>query len=68
MLKTSENVKKSADEREELAFDMRAVLMHGDLTEVHDCCGDKHTRDAFAGRVLPYCPYCGSRVVSGDAN
>lgn len=40
----------------------------GDLTEVHDCCGDKHTRDAFAGRVLPYCPYCGSRVVSGDAN
>lgn len=40
----------------------------GDLTEVHDCCGDKHTRDAFTGRVLPYCPDCGARVVSGDAN
>lgn len=39
----------------------------GDLTEVHDCCGDKHTRDAFTGRVLPYCPDCGARVVSGDA-
>lgn len=38
----------------------------GDLTEVHDCCGDKHTRDAFTGRVLPYCPDCGARVVSGD--
>lgn len=33
MLKTSENVEKSADEREELAFDMRAVLMHGDLSD-----------------------------------
>ena len=33
MLKTSENVEKSADEREELAFGMRAVLMHGDLSD-----------------------------------
>ena len=38
----------------------------GDRTEVHDCCGDKHTRDAFTGRVLPYCPGCGARVVTGD--
>ena len=38
----------------------------GDLTEVHDCCGDKHTRDAFTGRVLPYCPDCGARVVRDD--
>lgn len=33
MLKTSESVEKSAEDREGLAFDMRAVLMHGDLSD-----------------------------------
>lgn len=33
MLKTSESVEKSAEEREDLAFDMRAVMMHGDLSD-----------------------------------
>lgn len=32
-MKTSESVEKSAEEREDLAFDMRAVMMHGDLSD-----------------------------------
>lgn len=43
------------------------VDMFGDRTEVHDCCGDMHTRDMFTGRTYPYCPNCGARVTGVDA-
>lgn len=38
----------------------------GDRTEIHDCCGDPHTRDAFTGKLFAHCPNCGARVVSDD--
>lgn len=36
---------------------------YGDLTEMHSCCGDLHTRDAFTGRPFAFCPSCGARVM-----
>ena len=41
----------------------------GDLTEMHSCCGDLHTRDAFTGRPFRYCPNCGARCIEdGGSN
>lgn len=36
---------------------------NGDVTEMHSCCGDTHTRDAFTGRPFARCPNCGAKVV-----
>ena len=63
---TSESLLRLADLIDPTCHLVMVEDCDGDLTEVHDCCGDKHTRDAFTGRVLPYCPDCGARVVSGD--
>lgn len=35
----------------------------GDMTEMHSCCGDTHTRDVFTGRPFARCPNCGAKVV-----